>query len=482
MVCSNNGTIFIAGDWEDTLTFMDTTLVSNGRTDCYIAQIDTTGVRRSTIAFGDLNTDRIFAITLQSDGMLSATGYFQKTLHIGDTTVDAPVYEAFYLAAFNPDASLKWLRTSDAFCGKALISTASGLTAVAGQFTRGTATFTEGDTLVSRGNSDIFLTLYDKNGAVRWSVAAGGKSDDYATTVACSRNEELYLLGSFADTLFIEDSIIAADGSAELAFIAKFDTTGTLLWKKPLLSSSSVYASSVITDSAGNLYVTGSFKSSLTIDTLTINGDNEFDFFLAKLTPNGTPLWVTHSQLGFGSDLAAGPENSLFVSGNFKSNTTFGDFRVKSHDIEDIFLANFAPDGTCNWVTTAGGCRSANCNVLAADDHSLIIAGSIDKTGCVHACPIQMGQLEELFEIESEGATLLAMLDYTREPERIKVPHTLLPHFSTSYYQEKTVYDLMGRHLPQPLAGHKQGCASQIIISKHPAGRQTVQKSTAHVK
>jgi len=477
LACTENGQLCMAGYFTDSLVFFDTSLVSHGQTDCFIAFIDSLNRRTRLTTFGREGSDYIYAIDLQKNGVLTATGTFQNTLSVGDQEFPAPAYESFFIATFTPEGRLRNAIVTDAFCGKAVTSNKTGLVAVAGQFIDSTIA-PSGDTLHGRGENDIFCTLLDASGIPRWSVGIGGRTNDYVNRLVFSENDHLFLLGTMADTLFFGNDTLPAAGGTELLFIAEYDTLGNLLMKRKIESSTGVYSSGIMCDAQENIYLTGSFKGDITIDTVTVEGYDEYDFFLAKLTPSMKVQWIIHADLAFGNNIVAGPDSTLFVSGSFRRHSTIGEYYLEAHDIEDIFIGSFATDGDCREVLTAGGCRSSNARRMAANDHNLFITGDVNKSGCIHDCTIDFGSVKEVFLVDtlSEGSTYLATIDYTIDPQAVRRPLPISPHFSSlrsPYYKS---FDLKGRQLVKKdqaavrggSASKKHRIASQVIVTGAP--------------
>jgi hypothetical protein len=110
----------------------------------------------------------------------------------------------------------------------------SGNVYVTGGF-QGTANF--GSTnLTSIGSEDIFLAKYNGSGNLIWIIQAGGTNNqDIGEDVCADTNGNVFIVGSFqGQTSFGNKTLIASGslgiGTVNNQFIAKYNSSGTLIW------------------------------------------------------------------------------------------------------------------------------------------------------------------------------------------------------------------------------------------------------------
>ena len=88
-------------------------------------------------------------------------------------------------------------------CGRSVAIDSSGNSYVTGWFS-GTVDFDPGagvDSHTSNGFYDVFLSKFDQNGNFIWARTWGGPGDDYAYSVAADYVGNVYVAGSFLDTV-----------------------------------------------------------------------------------------------------------------------------------------------------------------------------------------------------------------------------------------------------------------------------------------
>lgn len=180
----NDGSSIMSGVFVNTATFgqgdpNQTTLISEGDNDFFIAKYNSDGTlawaKRSGGVTDTANNNHHNSVSVFPDNSVVFTGTFQGTAVFGQgdpnqTTVVSAGVEDLFIAKYNPDGTLAWARRA----GGSGTDTAKGISAfgdgsfmVTGWF-NGSAIFGQGDanqtTLVSDGDTDIFLAKYNQDG------------------------------------------------------------------------------------------------------------------------------------------------------------------------------------------------------------------------------------------------------------------------------------------------------------------------------
>jgi len=147
--------------------------------------------------------------------------------------------------------------------------------------------------------------------------------------------------------------------------VVKYDSTGQVSWALSIGGPSWEYATSVATDLAGNIYLTGRFDSpTLTIGsfTLTNAGPGNSDIFLVKLSPQGQPLWAYRfggAEIDMGQAIAVSPTGEIALTGLFWSAIlSMGSVSLSNSGQSDVFVAKLDTDGQVLWAQKAGGTDS----------------------------------------------------------------------------------------------------------------------------
>ena len=233
-------------------------------------------------------------------------------------------------------------------------------------------------TLTCAGQYDMFLVKYSSTGVVLWATSAGGNYNDQGWSVATDATGNAYVTGYFNSPTMIFGSDTLFNTGGWNMFLAKYSSTGNLLWVKSEGGNSSVLANSVTTNSAGNIFVTG-YYGTLGIlifgsDTLTNTSINSTKTFTVEYTPSGTALWA-RSAGGilncFGFSIATDLLGDVYITGSFDSpSITFGTTTVTNTAADsttDIFIAKYSATGSLIWARNAGGTNADIANSIATD-------------------------------------------------------------------------------------------------------------------
>jgi len=93
-----------------------------------------------------------------------------------------------------------------------------------------------------------------------WQVWAATEVQNFANGVASDINGNIYVTGNFEDTIIFDNVTLISEGNSDI-FIVKYDASGNLLWAKRAGGPNFVYANDIAVDTSGNCYVVGSFTT-----------------------------------------------------------------------------------------------------------------------------------------------------------------------------------------------------------------------------
>ena len=202
-----------------------------------------------------------------------------------------------------------------------------------------------------------------------WAQSAGGKEVDYATGIVNDVNGNVYVIGSFNGTATFGDKQLTSTSYYDI-FIAKYSPTGKLIWVSQAGGSAADEANGITLGADNKIYLTGYFSGSTNFGSINLVSKGDRAFFVAKYDMDGNPVWVQSGggeQSGFGKAIASDNKGNLFVTGIFNSNATFKNTVLKSKGEEDIFVANYTTDGDLRWIKRIGGNGRDEATSIAAD-------------------------------------------------------------------------------------------------------------------
>jgi hypothetical protein len=148
------------------------------------------------------------------------------------------------------------------------------------------------------GGVDAVLVKLDPNGKVLFSTYLGGSGDDYGRAIALDAAGNIYIAGTTSSPNFPTRSPYQARRvpGGQLGtdvFLTEIDATGsTILYSTYLGGDDDDSVASIAIDSAGNIYLAGSTRSSSFAGTVNLR-KSVWNGYAVKFNPTGTSL--THS-------------------------------------------------------------------------------------------------------------------------------------------------------------------------------------------
>lgn len=250
--------------------------------------------------------------------------------------------------------------------------------------------------ITSNGNNEAFVAKYDSSGNYLWAHRFGTpNSNETVISMSLDGNNNIYLMGSFRDSVDFDPSPTATfymnqpDANGDGYFLLKLDASGNFVWARQF---NRYYASHILCDQDGNVYVTGSFPGATTdfdpgpgVVNLAYGGGSR-DAFLAKYDASGNYRWA--KRLGgangqeYGSKLALSPDQQkLYATGTFQGTQGFyfatGVPSIVSNGSNDIWLTQFDTAGNYVWGKSMGSTGNESPNALVTTSLGEIVLGGM---------------------------------------------------------------------------------------------------------
>jgi hypothetical protein len=268
--------------------------------------------------------------------------------------------------------------------GRGIALDGQGNVYVSGYF-GGTATFGQTN-LTSKRYVDMFVAKYDSAGNVLWVWQAGGEGDYRGYDIAVDAVGNSYVAGTFCcrSVAFGNTNLTAAPGVGGEpgdTFIAKYDTDGNLLWVRNHQSINIGLGDlSVAVDGAGNAFLTGEFKSTVSFGSQAVTSRGGWDTFVVKYGSQGNVIWARSgggTSDDFGLDVAADAIGNVYVTGTVGATATFGSTNLINPSGNALnFVAQYDSAGNLLWVLgEAGG------STIAVDESGHFYTAGTDLMG-----------------------------------------------------------------------------------------------------
>jgi hypothetical protein len=367
------GNSYVTGVFRFGITFHDGTVLpgfANGNSDLFVAKYDGSGnlvwARHAGEDFIPGVADfgkHGRGISADSAGNSYVTGHFITELGEG----------AFFVAKYATNGTLLWVKragndgVNPSFVSGSFISVdGAGNSYATGDF-YGSITFGPGEanqTVLTSGTgfdqrSNLFVAKYDTNGTLLWVRRAGLQGFVQGAGISVDSIGNSHVTGWFQGNATFgpgepNETPLTDQGSASI-FVAKYDSSGGLLWAKQASGGEGL---AISVDSAGNSHVTGYFEPSSTFGSgepneTTLTGLGSRDIFVAKYGSNGALLWARQAG-GTGGESGRGivvdSVGNSYVTGGFAGSATFGQGEANettlasAADSLDIFVGKYKND------------------------------------------------------------------------------------------------------------------------------------------
>jgi hypothetical protein len=307
----------VAGEFYGTAEFGNTTLVSEGISDPFVAKFDANG----TLAW---------VKPMPSDSSSKGVGVDSQGNVYAMMLRDTTTYNVIKLASGGAVAWSKSFVTNNSLTAGDLAVGANGNVYAVGSFSQ-TVDFDPGPKVrsVSVGNSNAtFVLKLDTNGNFGWVTPFFGSGQAYAYAVTVDGAGNTIVGGSYTGIIDFDPSRSTRTlDPAGGGYIAKLNTTGGLVWANAMVGG---VVNAVAADGSNNVFATGSFLTSIDLDPGTAvrsrASAGSYDIFVVQLNSAGSYSWG-ETMGGVGNDqgwgIAVDAMGSIHVAGWFADAVDF---------------------------------------------------------------------------------------------------------------------------------------------------------------
>jgi hypothetical protein len=276
-----------------------------------------------------------------------------------------------------------------------------GNTWVAGTFI-GDATW--GDvplTAQDKTHTTGFFAKLDANGKVLFAhpiePSISGNHQVVAERIRVDAAGNAYVVGTFEDQIDIDDVHLLGQANGSM-FVLAIDPTGKAKWGIGSANDggSREEGYDLAIDSAGDVYVAGSYNGLIKLGTLEATaGSSDQAIFVAKYSPS-TSQWVwlkdwagqTANSGGEAHAIALGSDGSVYAGGTIENDVDFGDGRYFTDSNGSFLVKLDRGDGHMLWATSlVPPSDQANVTVraLASDGSGNVFVTGSFKVSAVFA-------------------------------------------------------------------------------------------------
>lgn len=350
--------LYVAGMFYNTIVLdssnANSTIISNGYDDVYLAKFDAAGNFLWVKSFGGTYSDNLKDMDIDSHGNVYLIGNYADQVDFDPsnlTLIDtAAGMSDIYISKFDSQGNFKFVKTfgnaNADEVGNSLAIDYAGNVFFAGEFNTSITIANNG--LVAVGMSDSFVAKIDSAGNELWAKAFGGSDIEYARGITVDAQNFVIVTGHSrsASVQFAtgnNTSIYNGHGLFD-AYVVKFSNSGIYQWAQLFGGTNSQGANVVTVDNNNDIYTGGYFYGTNEIffnDSISVTGStSDQDAFVIKFNSSGVYQWVRK----FGS-----PSLDEMVTCKFDSNDNLYYFTKTFGNPFDVDFSD-----TLNAYATAG--------------------------------------------------------------------------------------------------------------------------------
>lgn len=243
------------------------------------------------------------------------------------------------------------------------------------------------------GATDGFLNCFNPDGSRAWGTYFGGTSEDMPFAVVTNDSNEIFLTGYTSSPTHISfgNGFDMSYNDGTDGFLAKFDTTGQLVWSTYLGGSQTEHLYAAVT--ADSMIWVGGKSSSIELGTPGVHQANKSggtDGILYAFTRSGNLVWASYYGgnqtdiiwgLGYSADVGTMfASGRIFISGQTSSTAGIATSGAQQPNYgggsSDAMVACFTRFGSLNWGSYIGGSGSEMSYGMAFNSHTdLLVTG-----------------------------------------------------------------------------------------------------------
>ena len=335
-----NGTAYIIGEFQGTLTFGSYSLSSSGSYfDGYVAKLNNQGNWDWAVKLGGTSTDRTYGLAVDSSGNAFVTGNFYGTCHFYDKTgqssgnLSSAGSSDLYVAKLKSDGSdWDWLAKigssgySDG--GNDIVVDNSGSAYVSGYIGDNSSVYSHDGEFVgyqyTNGGLDAFVGKIDSSGDWKWVQTGGSSANDAAVRLDIGSNGSVVTGGYYQAEADFGSTTLSHWQDKE-AFVAEVNSNGWVFAKGGTGNGDNTVRS-VKFDSSGDIYYLTQYSDNLSMGSGYSSGFNQ-NTLVGKISGTTNQyVWQnvsSSSNVLNGINMAISPDGNLTVVGEYSGTANF---------------------------------------------------------------------------------------------------------------------------------------------------------------
>lgn len=326
------------------------------------------------------NIDELaLSVSADSYGNVVQCGKFMSSINIQGTTVNSlsGSYN-WFLARYNPDGTLQWAVNALAFGGTfrniyAVTNDVSGNTIITGSFSD--SALVGGTKIYTSGYEDIFLAKFSTTGSLIWVKTGGGAFVDRAYDVVTDNSGNIYVAGAYQCPATFGTITLSASSTNmdQFGMLLCYNSNGQIQYGKSLGSIT-----------GGKMTGVAYYNDNIFLGGYT-NSLSGFQVCAAKYNVNGDSVW--RKTFNFFDDggwsvirhiHVTANNDGVFMAGHYADSINFGNGKIYGGNTSS-FIVGLNASGIAQWTENVGGRIADILNIESANDQIVIGGAFLDS-------------------------------------------------------------------------------------------------------
>lgn len=288
------GNMYVTGMFSQSINFGNGISLNAGTSDddVFVAKFDANGTCLWAKMGVGVATDYGNEINFTDDDQILTIGFANRGITFDSTTLNNTTNYGMFVSKHNSGGVLQWAKLfscTGEVAGRGISSDASGNALITGTF-KGTLTLGSTSLTAASANGDVFVAKLDANGSTLWAKKFGQTGENYARGIDSDAEGNTYVSGVYDTQIAMGSINLISNGQRDI-FLAKFDRHGNAIWAKTIGSNGNDEGCEIEANTNGNIFITGSYPGTLTMNNESFTAIGLRDVFVAKIDRDGNFIW-----------------------------------------------------------------------------------------------------------------------------------------------------------------------------------------------